>query len=114
MKANTKNLEPIGLPTSLNIPDPFFEEKKNAFLVAVYENKGDKAEIIYGQIFKSARLNTGHLTETQEKHLRQIQVAFKQFKPFLLVHASPKIADQYLELQSIIQKNVREIGRAHV
>ncbi len=111
MKANTKNLEPIGLPSSLNIPDPFFEEKKNAFLGEIYENKGDKAESIYGQILKSARQNTGHLTETQEKHLRQIQVAFKQFKPFLLVHASPKIADQYLELQSIIQKNVREQSR---
>jgi len=109
MKANTKNLtEPIGLLRSLNSPDPFFEEKKNAFLEAIYGNKGAEAESIYGQILKAARQKTGHLMETQEKYLRQIQVAFKQFKPFLLVHASPKIADQYQELQSIIRKNVLE------
>jgi len=109
MKENTINIDkPIRPHHGLGNPDPFFEEKKNAFLGAIYENNGLQAESIYRQILKSARKSTGHLTETQEKYLRQIQVAFKQFKPFLLVHASPKITDLYRELQSIIQKNVRE------
>ena len=109
MQENSKHInEPVGPHHCLGNPDPFFEEKKNAFLGAIYENNGHKAESIYGQILKSARQNTRSLTETQEKYLRQIQVAFKQFKPFLQVHASPKIIDLYRELQSIIQKNVRE------
>jgi hypothetical protein len=108
MTEKTKNLErPIGLPPSFAGQDSFFEKKKNAFLGAIYENNGSEAESLYGQILKKARQKTG-LTETEEKYLRQIQVAFKRFNPFLRVHASPKIADRYRELQSIIRKNVRE------
>jgi len=112
MKENTQNInKPIGPHHSLGNPDPFFEGKKNAFLEAIYENNGIEAESIYGQILIAAQQSTGHLTETQEKYLRQIQVAFKRFNSFLLVHASPKIADLYRKLQSIIQKNVREQSR---
>jgi hypothetical protein len=89
-------------------PDSFFEKKKNGFLAAVYERNGSRAETIFELILENAKKKADGFGETDEKYLRQIQVAFKQFKPFLLAHCSNKILDKYLELQSLIRKNVRE------
>lgn len=89
-------------------PDSFFEEKKNGFIAAVYTRNASCAESIYQLILKTVEKKTDGLSETDEKYLRQIQVAFKQFKPFLLAHCSRKILDKYQRLQSLIRKNVRE------
>jgi hypothetical protein len=89
-------------------PDPFFEEKKNAFLAHIYENNGPGAESIYDLILSRAKKEGSDLRETNEKYLRQIQVAFKRFKPFLLSNCSAKILDKYMELQSFIRKNVQD------
>jgi len=86
--------------------DSFFEEKKNYFLGAVYEGKGPLAESIYELILKKAETK-GCLSENDEKYLRQIQVAFKQFQPFLLSKCTKKIWDRYIELQSLIRENVK-------
>jgi hypothetical protein len=97
-----------GKPPVFNSPDSFFEDKKNRFLAACYDQNGPGAESIYERVCSEAQKKTGNLRETDEKYLRQIQVAFKQFKPFLLAHCSCKIFDKYQGLQSLIQKNVRE------
>jgi hypothetical protein len=98
----------FGPAISSGCPDSFFEEKKNCFLAAVYERNGSCAETIYELILKTAQNKSDRLGETDEKYLRQTQVAFKQFKPFLLAHCSSQILDKYQRLQSLIRKNVRE------
>lgn len=110
MKQNKPKAPSTSLKTTIfsDCPDSFFEEKKNDFLAAVYAHNASRAEIIYELISKTAEKKADGLGETDEKYLRQIQVAFKQFKPFLLAHCSNKILDTYQKLQSIIRKNVRE------
>ncbi|MCP3944824.1 MAG: hypothetical protein GY710_25555 [Desulfobacteraceae bacterium] len=95
-------------PIFFNSPDPFFEEKKNAFLGAIYDNDGPGAESIYGLICQEAEKKASRICETDEKYLRQIQVAFKQFKPFLLSQSSQKIQNLYQKLESLIQKITRD------
>ncbi len=110
MKQN-KPKAPSASPTAAifsDCPDSFFEEKKNEFLAALYERNGSRAETIYELILKNAGKKADGLGETDEKYLRQIQVAFKQFKPFLLAHCSNQILDKYQGLQSLIRKNVKE------
>ncbi len=74
----------------------------------MYARNGSCAETIYELILKTAENKSDCLGETDEKYLRQIQVAFKKFKPFLQTHCSNKILDKYQGLQSLIRKNVRE------
>jgi len=107
----TKAKEPavsIGSVNFSDSPDPFFEDKKNDFLVAVYDKDDSKAESIYHLIYKRAMEKTGTLGETDEKYLRQIQVAYKQLTPFFLAHCSSNMQDIYQRLQSLIRKNVRD------
>jgi hypothetical protein len=110
LKPNTTKepFKPFGSAILSGGQDSFFEEKKNGFLAAVYTHNGSCAETIYELILKTAENKSDGLGETDEKYLRQIQVAFKQFKPFLLAHCSNKILDKYQRLQSLIRKNVRE------
>jgi hypothetical protein len=89
-------------------PDPFFEEKKNEFLAAVYIRDGSLAGSIYKRILQRAKNIAPNIGETDEKYLRQIQVSFKQFKPFLLAQEQLNLKEAYQNLQSLIQKNVRE------
>ena len=93
--------------------DPFFEEKKNAFLAAIYDNNGPDAESIYDLILSQARKKSTTLSETNEKYLRQIQVAFKRFKTFLLSlsNCSERMQDKYLEIQSLLRKKVKDQSR---
>ncbi|MCP4719503.1 MAG: hypothetical protein GY860_08615 [Desulfobacteraceae bacterium] len=109
MQENTKNIKDVSFGPAIFFcgPDPFFEEQKNGFIAAIYANNGCLAESIYDLIFDKAEKKV-HLGETDEKYLRQIQVAFKQFKPFLLSQCSNKILDTYKKLQSLIRKNVRD------
>ena len=110
MKRNKPKAPSTSLTAAIfsDCPDSFFEEKKNDFLAAVYTHNGSRAETIYELILKTAEKKADGLGETDEKYLRQIQVAFKQFKPFLLAHCSNKILDKYKRLQSLIRKNVKE------
>lgn len=89
-------------------PDSFFEEKKNGFLAAIYDHRRGQAESIYELILRMAEKKTENLSETDEKYLRQIQVAFKKFTPFLLAHGSHRLKGMYQKLQSLIRKNVRD------
>jgi hypothetical protein len=107
-KKNTNNpSESLGAPFSSGSLDPFFEKKKNEFLAAVYGHQQQPAESIYRLILKRAENITGHLSETDEKYLRQIQVAFKKLTPSRFAPGSPKMQEMYQRLQSLIQKNVR-------
>lgn len=92
-------------------PDPFFEEQKNAFLAAVYDKDGPGAETAYDKILKAA--GTAVLKESEEKTLRQVQVAFKRFRPFLVSQCSPQISDKFARLQSLIRNQTRS-ARIHL
>lgn len=102
-------------PTCFSGPDPFFEEKKNAFLAEIYDNNGPGAETIYDLLLSRTRKEGKNLSETNEKYLRQIQVAFKKFKTFLrspsLSNCSSKMQDKYLELQSLLQQRTKDQSR---
>lgn len=88
-------------------PDPFFEEKKNSFLAAVYQKDGPRAEAVYDRILLEAEKQKGALKETNEKYLRQVQQAFRRFRPFLFSLCSSQIPDKFARLQSLIQNQTR-------
>ncbi|MBA3009442.1 MAG: hypothetical protein KKF12_03965 [Proteobacteria bacterium] len=88
-------------------PDPFFEEKKNGFLAALYDRNPFMAESIYERILKRAEQKSENLNETEEKYLRQIQVAFKRLSSFLFDGNSRGLQEKFRKLQSLIRKNVR-------
>ncbi|MBU0973024.1 MAG: hypothetical protein KKC20_20435 [Proteobacteria bacterium] len=88
-------------------PDPFFEEKKNGFLAALYDRNLFLAESIYERIIETAEEKSACLTETEEKYLRQIQVAFKRLSPLLPAGDSHGLQNKFSRLQSLIRKNVR-------
>ena len=95
-------------PINFSGTDTFFEKKKNEFLAAVYDQNGSRTESIYHLILKKVLERTGTLGETDEKYLRQIQVAYKQLAPFFLSRCSHKMPEIYQRLQSLIRKNVRQ------
>jgi hypothetical protein len=108
MKENKKKPKGVESANFFGGPDPFFEEKKNEFLAAIYDQNPRQTESAYELILQGAQKKAGTLSETDEKYLRQIQVAFKQFKPFILTHGSEKMLAGYQALQSLIRKNVRD------
>ncbi|MCG8615547.1 MAG: hypothetical protein MI802_04975, partial [Desulfobacterales bacterium] len=88
----------IETPQVITTPSTRFEQLKNLFLAGIYDGSGISS--IYGEILDAA--TKGEMTETDEKHLRQIQVAFKRFSPGneadLIIHK---------KLQKILRDRVR-------
>ncbi|MCG8618332.1 MAG: hypothetical protein MI802_19115, partial [Desulfobacterales bacterium] len=62
----------IDTPQVITTPSTRFEQLKNLFLAGIYDGSGISS--IYGEILDAA--SKVEMTETDEKHLRQIQVAF--------------------------------------
>ncbi len=102
-KQRGPNLPPC-FPAS---PDPFFEQEKNNFLAALYAEDGAAAESIYDRILLAAEKQMGKFRETDEKYLRQVQVAFKRFKPFLFAQCSPQMPDKFTRLHALIRSHTR-------
>lgn len=87
--------------------DSFLEQKKDALLIAVYEQQYPSAEQIYHDILKHVETNL-NLSENTEKHLNQIQTIFKRFKPQLLNHCSPKLIDDNSRLKKCILSSIKQ------
>jgi hypothetical protein len=74
----------------LHIPtlaDCFFEQKKNEFLGAVYENNLQDAENTFLEIVDCAESLT-RISENSEKYLHQVRVIFKRFFPLSFASSS--------------------------
>lgn len=61
----------------ITTPETVLETLKNRFLAAIYDS-GTALLPVYKEILERARIQA--LSETDEKHLRQVQAAFKRFK----------------------------------
>lgn len=88
-------------------PSTRFERLKNRFLARIYECTDPKGTVsAYAEILEVA--TTRDLTETDEKHLRQIQAAFKRFRPLLLlIKDGDPLHRAHTRLQALLRDRVR-------
>lgn len=86
--------------------DCLLEQKKNAFLAAIYEKKFHTAEQIYQDVLDHAE-SQSKFNENFEKRLNQIQIIFKKFKPALLANCSPGIKDAHDRLKNLILASIK-------
>ncbi|MBU1344101.1 MAG: hypothetical protein KKE44_17160 [Proteobacteria bacterium] len=77
------------------------EQKKNEFLVALYEKNFQTAEKTYIDIVNYAELSS-RFDETTEKLLNQIQTIFKKFTPDLMQGCTSKIKKYNTRLNRLV------------
>ena len=98
-------MKPISAKT-LEVEDSFWEQKKNEFLVAVYEQDVQAAEQIYEVIVTHAEA-CDRFSENSEKVLHQIQTIFKRFSPILLSRCPSDINATSKRLNQLILNGLK-------
>ncbi|HCY85907.1 MAG TPA: hypothetical protein DHV36_12300 [Desulfobacteraceae bacterium] len=95
----------IETPHVITTASTRFERLKNLFLAKLY--KGTGISSVYEKILETA--TSGEMTETDEKHLRQIQVALNRFKP-----EDETVLRNHKKLQGVLRDRVRITIPAHL
>lgn len=89
-------------------PDSYLEGAKNKFLDRIYDNDRAGAAAVYEAISNWLHTVKYPLSETQEKYLRQIQAALKQFTPFLVPPGKKDLFFSRKAVQSLIFSNLKK------
>ena len=94
----------------LETSDSFFEQKRNEFLAALYEEDFQAAANSHEEIFEYATQHP-EFSENMEKCLNQIQTACKKFKKALVSHGRIKILETYGGLKTLLTHRIRNMHR---
>ncbi len=92
---------------SLQSQDDFWENQRNNFLVALYEQDYLSVETIYTKIFKTA-ISSKNFDENTQKILNQIQTIFKKFKPELPEQTVLKLQIYHTQLSHFLSDYTKD------
>ncbi len=93
-------------------PDEIFPETlKNRFLAAIFQKDHQAAGKVYHAIVDQALLTQPPLSENSEKLLRQIQTAFRRFRPFLVPEKN-RLSDLYTDLNRLLAGIAGSAGKS--
>ncbi len=96
--------------TPFKFTPPFFEKQKDLFLSSLYAKDFKQAESCYHQVVEKA-LSEPNFSENDEKHLRQIQLAYKTFQPEISKFCSSATAQDHNALKNLILDHVKKSSK---